>query len=127
MSLLSGLDDFWLEVSYHPAIRSMAAYNVTSLPEQFEVLHDYDQHDSRADRPTREKGATRLMTVRLSREKREEEMKREYSRFSGLYLAYKTDNSVNIPYTLATDQVHSPIEGELDHAEVEGREIVKER
>lgn len=97
MSLLSGLDDFWLDVSYHATIRSMAAYNVTSLPEQFEVFHDYHQRGSRSDRPTRGKGATRLMTVRLSGEKREEGMVREYSRFSGLYLAYKTDNSVNIP------------------------------
>jgi hypothetical protein len=50
MSLLSGLDDFWLDVSYHSLRFRRKAYNITSLPEQFEVFHDYHQHDSQ--RPT---------------------------------------------------------------------------
>jgi hypothetical protein len=36
----------------------------------------------------------------------EEQRERVNSRFSGLYLAYKTDNSVNIPYSSASEPVH---------------------
>ena len=47
MSLLSSLDDFWLFVSCYSGLgESERAYNITSLPEQFEVFHDYHQHDS---------------------------------------------------------------------------------
>jgi hypothetical protein len=46
MSLLSGLDDFWLEVSCHSLRFRRKAYNITSLPEQFEMFHNYHQHGS---------------------------------------------------------------------------------
>jgi len=46
MSLLSGLDDFWLFVSHRSEDRRRT-YNVASLPEQFEMLHDYHQLSSK--------------------------------------------------------------------------------
>lgn len=75
MSLLSSFDDFGLMVSSHPSKKG-ATDDVASLPEQLEVLHDC----SSAVLNSSQKGDIR---------------------FSGLYLAYKTDNSVNIPYLSA--------------------------
>jgi len=60
---------------------------------------------------------TSTRAVRAHKDTAEEERKdegeeerdserREDSRFSGLYLAYKTDNSVNIPYSSAFGRVH---------------------
>jgi hypothetical protein len=40
MSLLSSLDDFGLNVSSHHSTKG-GTDDITSLPEQFEVLHDY--------------------------------------------------------------------------------------
>jgi len=37
-------------------------------------------------------------------ERRRDSKRRADLRFSGLYLAYKTDNSVNIPYSSASDR-----------------------
>ena len=96
MSLLSGLDDFWLFVSHRSEDRRRT-YNVASLPEQFEMLHDYHQLSSKdrlADQAVHQR--TRGLRAEDERGKGLED-----SRFSGLYLAYKTDSSVNIPYSSA--------------------------
>ena len=75
MSLLSSLDDFGLMVSSHPSKKG-ATDDIASLPKQLEVLHDY------------------WSAVLKSSQEGD-------IRFSGLYLAYKTDNSVNIPCSSA--------------------------
>lgn len=75
MSLLSSLDDFGLMVSSHPSKKG-GTDDIASLPEQLEVLHDWSSAALKS---------SKKMDIR----------------FSGLYLAYKTDNSVNIPYLSA--------------------------
>lgn len=94
-----------------PEMGRRRPYNVTSLPEQFEVFHNYYQHDSAW--PTgRMVPSTVGEKARAIRETKSgdiagEDSRRGDSRFSGLYLAYKTDNSVNIPYSSATERVRA--------------------
>lgn len=77
MRLLSSPDDLGLIKSVvGPAtnVEDFITHNVDTLPEELEVLHDY------------------LVSLSSACSMKEN------SRFSGLYLAYRTDNSVNIPY-----------------------------
>ena len=53
-------------------IMRQRAYNITSLPEQFEVFHDYHQHDS-LGRQAAEQTSTRRLNAHKDREGEREE------------------------------------------------------